>query len=99
MDPVHKTIPQPISAWAKSEGIPIHSATMPLALAEHVVRFATEPGQLVVDPFGGWATTALAAERNARRWIITERMRAYLHAAYWRMLKSPDLLKPAGSAT
>lgn len=71
--------------WAKAEGIPIHGATMPLALAEHVVRFASEPGQLVADPFGGWATTALAAERNARRWLITERMRAYLYAAQWRM--------------
>ena len=77
-----------LRAWAKSEGIPVHSATMPLELAEHVVRFATEPGQLVVDPFGGWATTALAAERNKRRWLITERMRAYLHAAHWRMLRA-----------
>lgn len=74
-----------LRAWAKTEGIPIHGATMPLALAEHVVRFASEAGQLVADPFGGWATTALAAERNARRWLITERMRAYLHAAHWRM--------------
>lgn len=74
-----------LRTWAKTEGIPIHGATMPLALAEHVVRFATEPGQLVADPFGGWATTALAAERNARRWIVSERMRAYLFAAQWRM--------------
>lgn len=78
-----------LRSWAKAEGIPIHGATMPLALAEHVVRFATEQDQLVADPFGGWATTALAAERNGRRWIVTERMRAYLHAAYWRMLKAP----------
>ena len=86
-----------LRAWAKVEGIPIHSATMPLELAEHIVRFATSVGQLVVDPFGGWATTALAAERNARRWVITERMRAYLHAAYWRMLKSAAHLNVAGS--
>lgn len=74
-----------LRAWAKAEGIPIHGATMPLALAEHVVRFASEPGQLVADPFGGWATTALAAELNLRRWVITERMRAYLYAAQWRL--------------
>ena len=76
-----------LRTWAKAEGIPIHGATMPLELAEHVVRFASEPGQLVADPFGGWATTALAAERNDRRWLITERMRAYLHAAQWRLLR------------
>lgn len=74
-----------LRTWAKAEGIPIHGATMPLALAEHVVRFASEPGQLVADPFGGWCTTALAAELNARRWLITERMRAYLFAAQWRL--------------
>ena len=74
-----------LRTWAKAEGIPIHGATMPLALAEHVVRFASEPGQLVADPFGGWATTALAAELNSRRWLVTERMRAYLYAAQWRL--------------
>ena len=74
-----------LRAWCKSQGIPVHSATMPLALAEHVVRFASSPGQLVADPFGGWGTTAVAAELNARRWIISERMRAHLFASRWRM--------------
>lgn len=76
--------------WAKREGLPMHSATMPLDLAEMMVRFATEPGQLVADPFGGWATTALAAERNSRRWIVTERMRAYLYASQWRLTNGVD---------
>lgn len=71
--------------YARKEGLPIHSATMPLEIAEHVVRFATEEGHLVADIFGGWLTTALAAERNFRRWVVTERMRAYLHAGLWRM--------------
>ena len=75
-------------AWAKAEGIPVHSATMPLEIAEHIVRFAMEPGMLLADPFGGWLTSALAAERNGCRWIATERMRAFLHAAQWRMFNS-----------
>ena len=70
--------------WARENGIPLHSATMPLEIAEHVVRFATEPGMLVAEPFAGWGTTPLAAERNDCRWIATERMRAYLHAMQWR---------------
>ena len=53
-----------------------------------IVRFAMEPGMLLADPFGGWLTSALAAERNGCRWIATERMRAFLHAAQWRMLNS-----------
>ena len=59
-----------------------------LEIAEHIVRFAMEPGMLLADPFGGWLTSALAAERNGCRWIATERMRAFLHAAQWRMFNS-----------
>lgn len=70
--------------WARENGIPLHSATMPLEIADHVVRFATEPGMLVAEPFAGWGTTPLAAEHNDCRWIATERMRAYLHAMQWR---------------
>lgn len=73
--------------WCKEQGIPVHGATMPLELAEHIVRFATEEGMLVADICAGWLTTALAAQRNNRRWIVAEKMRAYLHAAQWRMLE------------
>lgn len=73
--------------WCKEQGIPVHGATMPLSLAEHIVRFATEEGMVVADICAGWLTTALAAERNKRRWIVSEKMRAYLHGAQWRMLE------------
>lgn len=73
--------------WCKEQGIPVHGATMPLSLAEHIVRFATEEGMVVADICAGWLTTALAAERNNRRWIVSEKMRAYLHGAQWRMLE------------
>ena len=73
--------------WCKEQGIPVHGATMPLALAEHIVRFATQEGMVLADICAGWLTTALAAERNNRRWIVAEKMRAYLHAAQWRMLE------------
>ena len=50
---------------------------MPLALAEFLVGFLTAPGDLVVDPFGGWFTTAAAAEKLGRRWLSTEMMAEY----------------------
>jgi DNA modification methylase len=37
----------------------------------------TLPGQLVFDPFAGTCTTAVAAERLGRRWLVTERDPAY----------------------
>jgi DNA modification methylase len=62
---------------AKAEGLPVHGATMPLALADFLVRYLSEPEDLVVDPFAGWGTTAIAAQRNGRRWLTTEKMGEY----------------------
>jgi DNA modification methylase len=49
-----------------------HPARMPSALAEFFIRFLTEPGDLVLDPFGGSNTTGAAAEKLGRRWITVE---------------------------
>jgi DNA modification methylase len=40
---------------------------------------------LVVDLFGGWGTTALAAEQCGRRWIVTEQMAEYVAAQAMRL--------------
>ncbi|MDV5727849.1 DNA methyltransferase [Klebsiella pneumoniae] len=36
------------------------------------IRFLTEEGDLVVDPFSGSNKSGLAAERNNRRWIACD---------------------------
>lgn len=59
-------------------GLPTHGASMPLELASRFVKFLTEPGDLVADPFGGSLTTGEAAEINERRWICTDRALEYL---------------------
>jgi len=43
----------------------------PLML-ERLIAVATNPGDLVVDPFGGSGTTFYAAERLERRWLGSE---------------------------
>lgn len=40
----------------------------PLALLERIIRASSEPGDVVVDPFCGCATTCVAAERLGRQW-------------------------------
>lgn len=72
---------QPARDFAAVNGLPLHPALMPVKLAEHFVRFLSEVGDLVVDPFGGWATTGRGAELHGRRWMVTERCREYLIAA------------------
>ena len=41
----------------------------PLALYERIIRASSEPGDMVLDPFAGCATTPIAAERLGRRWV------------------------------
>ena len=62
-------------------GVPPHGAVFPTALPDFFIRFLTEPEDLVVDHFAGTGKTALAAQRNSRRWVITERIFEYLFGA------------------
>jgi len=41
----------------------------PLALLERVISASSNPGDLVLDPFCGCATTCVAAEKLGRQWI------------------------------
>ena len=41
-------------------------------MMERLIALATNPGELVVDPFGGAGTTFVAAERLGRRWLGSE---------------------------
>ncbi|MBU1431215.1 site-specific DNA-methyltransferase [Myxococcota bacterium] len=59
------------------EGITPHPARMPASLAAFFVEFLTEPGDLVLDPFGGSNTTGYVAELLHRRWIAVEADQQY----------------------
>ena len=41
----------------------------PLALYERIIKASSNPGDFVLDPFCGCATTPVAAERLGRQWI------------------------------
>jgi site-specific DNA-methyltransferase (adenine-specific) len=49
-----------------------HPARFPLELPTFFIKLLSKPGQLVLDPFGGTGTTALAAETLGRKWLVTE---------------------------
>jgi site-specific DNA-methyltransferase (cytosine-N4-specific) len=53
-------------------GLPIHPARFPPGVPEFFVRFLTQPGQLVVDPFAGSNVTGQVAEALERSWISVE---------------------------
>lgn len=63
---------------AKDMDLPRHSAMYPTSIPEFAIRFLTEPGDLVVDPFSGSNKTGIAAENTGRRWVATERILQYI---------------------
>jgi site-specific DNA-methyltransferase (adenine-specific) len=65
-----------------------HPSQKPLALAERLVQVATRPEELILDPFAGAGTLALAARRQGRRWLLIESEGKYVETA-WRRLAAP----------
>ena len=59
-----------VDAVGRTSGERIGYATQkPLALMDRIIRAGSNPGDLVLDPFCGCATTIEAAHRLGRRWI------------------------------
>ncbi len=56
----------------RAAGLPIHPARFPAPVPEFFVRFLTEPGEMVVDPFAGSNTTGHVAEQLERHWLSIE---------------------------
>jgi site-specific DNA-methyltransferase (adenine-specific) len=50
-----------------------HPTQKPLALAGYVIKALSNPGDLILDPFGGSGTTAIACHRLGRNFICIER--------------------------
>jgi len=44
----------------------------PLSLYERIIRASSNPGDIVLDPFCGSGTTAVAAEQLGRRWVAMD---------------------------
>ncbi len=62
-----------------------HPTVKPVDLMRHLVRLVTPPGGLVLDPFLGSGTTALACEMEGLRWVGIEREAEYVAIAEARL--------------
>jgi DNA modification methylase len=69
-----------------------HPAPYPVAFAEWFVKGYSNPGDLIYDPFGGGGTTAVAAQKHGRRWILTEIHEEYVRLAEKRLADIPEAL-------
>ena len=63
----------------------VHPTVKPTDLMRHLVRLVTPPGGVVLDPFLGSGTTALAAEMEGFGWIGIEREAEYVAIAEARL--------------
>lgn len=59
----------------------IHQAMFPMELARRVIRLYSGPGDVVIDPFLGSGTTAVAAIELNREWIGIELLPEYAKIA------------------
>lgn len=64
--------------YCRKHGFRPHPARMQQGIAEFFIRFLTEAGDLVFDPFAGSNTTGAAAERLNRKWVAVEAKRQYI---------------------
>ena len=62
-----------------------HPTVKPLELMRHLVRLVTPPGRLVLDPFLGSGTTAIAAQEEGFRCIGIEKEPEYMAIAEARL--------------
>src|SRR5439155_8190196 len=82
-----------------ADGKKAHPTPKPEALLHRVILAATQPGDLVLDPFFGTGTTGVVAKRLGRRYIGLERDKAYVSVAERRLKATPAISDPEVVAT
>ena len=72
--------------YCKAVGVKGHPARFPAGLPEFFIKMLTEPGDLVVDIFGGSNTTGMVSESLGRRWLSAELSQEYVAASSFRFV-------------
>jgi site-specific DNA-methyltransferase (adenine-specific) len=63
----------------------VHPTQKPLFLIQKLIELVTNPGDLVLDPFAGSGTTALACKELNRNYICIEKEREYVDIIHQRL--------------
>jgi site-specific DNA-methyltransferase (cytosine-N4-specific) len=83
----------------RDAGVPIHPARFPVALPEFFIRFLTQPGQQVLDPFAGSNVTGQVAEGLERPWVSVEINADYVLGSRFRFPHAaPTVSRPDSAA-
>ncbi|UJS26675.1 DNA-methyltransferase [Thiothrix winogradskyi] len=68
----------------REAGLKVHPARFPAGFAEFFIKFLTDEGDLVFDPFAGSNTTGKVAEDLSRKWMASELSEEYLKGSLFR---------------
>lgn len=68
----------------RAAGLPVHPARFAAELPEFCILLTTDPGDHVLDIFGGSNLTGRTAERLGRRWTTVEKSLAYAAGGLFR---------------
>lgn len=80
----------------REAGIKPHPARFPEGLADFFIKFLTDKGDLVLDPFAGSNTTGSVAEKLQRKWLAMEINRDFVEGSVCRFL-DVDFLEMSNS--
>lgn len=83
-------------AACQEKGIKPHPARYPVGIPSFFIKLCTDPGDLVLDPFGGSNATGYAAQCLGRRWLTIEQNEGYLKGSMLRF-SAGDIFLPDGS--
>jgi len=81
--------------FCRDRGLVIHPARFPREIPEFFVRFLTDRGDTVLDPFAGSNMTGAVAERAGRRWRAFEMNGEYIDGSVGRF-ESVEIVRPLG---
>jgi DNA modification methylase len=77
--------------FQRSEAEKRHTCPKPITVMDIVIRRMTNENDLVVDPFGGSGTTAVACAKHGRRCIVIEQDPTYADIARRRIAEAVPL--------
>jgi site-specific DNA-methyltransferase (adenine-specific) len=68
-----------------TERIPDFPTQLPFELVSRIVRVASEPGDLVIDPFNGSGTTGVAAIKSQRKYVGIDASKKFIELSSMRL--------------
>lgn len=86
---MHNFIEAPVCAGHERLQDPLHPTQKPLRVMRRLIELATNPGDVVLDPFAGVGSTGVAAMELGRRFIGIEANPTYVKAGRRRLDDTP----------